>query len=65
MYRLNVFPVHLPSLRERGEDVVLLAEMFARQLGKRRGFSVATLSEPQKRRLRGYDWPGNVRERWE
>ena len=62
MYRLNVFPVHLPSLRERGEDVVLLAEMFARQLGKRRGLSVATLSEPQKRRLRGYDWPGNVRE---
>ena len=62
MYRLNVFPVHLPSLRERGEDVVLLAEMFARQLGKRRGLSVATLSESQKRRLRGYDWPGNVRE---
>ena len=62
MYRLNVFPVNLPSLRERGEDVVLLAEMFARQLGKRRGLSVAALSEPQKRKLRGYDWPGNVRE---
>src|SRR5262249_10061380 len=62
MYRLNVFPVHLPSLRERGEDVVLLAEMFARQLGKRRGVTVAVLSEAQKRRLRGYDWPGNVRE---
>ncbi|HKA18670.1 MAG TPA: sigma 54-interacting transcriptional regulator [Blastocatellia bacterium] len=62
MYRLNVFPVHLPSLRERGEDVVLLAEMFARQLGKRRGLTVATLSEAQKSRLRRYDWPGNIRE---
>ena len=62
MYRLNVFPVHLPSLRERGKDVVLLAEMFARQLGKRRGLSVAPLSEAQKSRLRAYDWPGNVRE---
>ena len=61
-YRLNVFPLHLPSLRERGDDVVLLAEMFARQLAKRRGLSVASLSEAQKSRLRGYEWPGNVRE---
>ena len=62
MYRLNVFPVHLPPLRERGEDVILLAEMFARNLGKRKGVRMTTLSEHQKSRLRGYDWPGNVRE---
>lgn len=62
MYRLNVFPVHLPPLRERGEDVILLAEMFARNLAKRRGRTVAPLSESQKSRLRAYEWPGNIRE---
>ena len=62
MYRLNVFPLHLPPLRGRGDDVILLAEMFARNLAQRRGRSVAPLSESQKSRLRAYEWPGNVRE---
>src|SRR5262249_47986840 len=62
MYRLNVFPVHLPSLRERGDDVVLLAEKFARNLAKRRGRTVAAFTERQKSMLRTYEWPGNVRE---
>jgi PAS domain S-box-containing protein len=62
MYRLNVFPVHLPPLRERGDDVVLLAEMFARNLGKKNGRTVAPFTESAKARLRRYEWPGNVRE---
>jgi PAS domain S-box-containing protein len=62
LYRLNVFPVHLPPLRERGEDVVLLAEAFARKLADRAGRRVAPLTEDAKARLRRYEWPGNVRE---
>ncbi|HMG73329.1 MAG TPA: sigma-54 dependent transcriptional regulator [Pyrinomonadaceae bacterium] len=61
-YRLNVIPLNLPSLRERGEDVLLLARHFlvkhATQLNKQMaGFSVNAL-----RKLYFYDWPGNVRE---
>src|SRR5262245_17914008 len=62
MYRLNVFPVHLPPLRERGDDVVHLAEIFARNLAKKRGRTVAPFTESGKARLRRYEWPGNVRE---
>jgi len=61
-YRLNVFPVRVPPLRERGEDVVLLAEAFARNLARRRGQTVAPLTEDGKAKLRRYEWPGNVRE---
>jgi PAS domain S-box-containing protein len=62
LYRLNVFPLHLPPLRERGEDVVLLAETFARGFATKRGQKAAALSPDDKARLRRYDWPGNVRE---
>ena len=62
LYRLNVFPVHLAPLRERGEDVVLLAEAFARKLADRAGCRAVTLTEDAKAKLRRYDWPGNVRE---
>ncbi len=62
MYRLNVFPVHLPPLRERGDDVVHLAEIFARTLAKKRGRTLAPFTETGKARLRRYEWPGNVRE---
>jgi PAS domain S-box-containing protein len=62
MYRLNVFPVHVPALRERGDDVVLLAEKFAQNLARRRGCDVAPLAETAKVKLRRYEWPGNVRE---
>jgi PAS domain S-box-containing protein len=61
-YRLNVFPIHLPPLRERGEDVVLLAEACARKLAERAGRRAAPLTEDAKARLRRYEWPGNVRE---
>jgi DNA-binding NtrC family response regulator len=61
-YRLNVFPIEMPPLRERREDIPLLVEYFidryANKAGKRiRGINRATLD-----RLKSYDWPGNVRE---
>jgi PAS domain S-box-containing protein len=62
LYRLNVFPMHVPPLRERGEDVVLLAEAFARNFARLRGGTVAPLTEAAKAKLQRYEWPGNVRE---
>jgi PAS domain S-box-containing protein len=61
-YRLNVFPLTLPPLRERGADVVLLAERFARHFAARAGQQLAPLSAEAAARLRRYAWPGNVRE---
>jgi len=61
LYRLNVFPIELPPLRDRLSDLPLLAEHFLRgigeQEGRRRRFSAAALEQ-----LAGYHWPGNVRE---
>ncbi|MDH5574522.1 MAG: sigma 54-interacting transcriptional regulator [Nitrospirota bacterium] len=61
-YRLNVFPIHLPPLRERGEDVVLLANSFVQHFSQRMGRTVSPLSPEGLRRLTAYQWPGNVRE---
>jgi len=61
-YRLNVFPVHVPPLRERGDDVVLLAEAFVAGQSKRLGRTVASLSPDCVARIKSYPWPGNVRE---
>ena len=61
-YRLSVFPITLPALRERGDDVVLLAEEFARQFARRMGRHVEPLSPAMAARLKAYAWPGNVRE---
>ncbi len=61
-YRLNVFPIHLPPLRERGEDVVLLANTFVQHFAQRMGRTVAPLSPDALGRLTAYHWPGNVRE---
>jgi PAS domain S-box-containing protein len=61
-YRLSVFPLTLPPLRERGDDVLLLAEEFARQFAARAGRQLAPLGVEAAARLRGYSWPGNVRE---
>jgi two-component system, NtrC family, response regulator AtoC len=60
-YRLNVFPIALPALRERGGDVELLAEHFLAEVSAREG-SVKTLSAAAKAKLLRYRWPGNVRE---
>jgi len=61
-YRLNVFPVHLPPLRERGEDILLLANHFVRELGTRIGRGEPGLSRDAQELLRAYPWPGNIRE---
>jgi transcriptional regulator with GAF, ATPase, and Fis domain len=61
-YRLNVFPIEVPPLRERGDDIGLLASTFANKFAKRMGRSIELLSEDCARRLKAYSWPGNVRE---
>ena len=61
-FRLAVFPIEIPPLRDRGEDVVLLASHFAAQLGKELRRRDAVLSEASISALREHKWPGNVRE---
>jgi len=61
-YRLSVFPVDVPPLRERGDDVVQLAQHFLEQTCKDFGRQVLTLTRAQTANLRTYDWPGNIRE---
>jgi transcriptional regulator with GAF, ATPase, and Fis domain len=61
-YRLSVFPIHLPPLRERGEDVVLLAQEFVRRLGEQMGKGEPGLSRDARELLMTYPWPGNIRE---
>lgn len=61
-YRLNVVPIFLPSLRERKEDIPLLAEHFREKLSKALGKNVTTITPRAMRCLMSYDWPGNVRE---
>jgi DNA-binding NtrC family response regulator len=61
-YRLNVIPVHLPPLRNRGDDVVLLARHFAQTTADRHGVTPPAIRPDVIARLRAYDWPGNVRE---
>jgi len=61
-YRLSVFNVHLPPLRERGDDVLLLADHFIRSLGEKMGKGDLTLSRDACELLRRHPWPGNIRE---
>jgi two-component system response regulator AtoC len=61
LYRLQVFPIHMPPLRERNEDVELLADHFLGQLNERQGSS-KRFTEDSMERLRSHSWPGNVRE---
>jgi transcriptional regulator with GAF, ATPase, and Fis domain len=61
-YRLNVFPLRLPPLRERGEDVVHLASVFARRFATKMGRAISPLTTECAHRLKAYAWPGNVRE---
>ena len=61
-YRLNVFPIHVPPLRERREDVPLLAHHFRTRFAREQGGEPPRITDETLRRMQGYDWPGNVRE---
>lgn len=61
-YRLNVFPIRLPSLRERSTDIPLLARFFLDKFARKMGKAIRDLSPRACERLLGYSWPGNIRE---
>ena len=61
-YRLNVIQLELPSLRQRGNDILLLAQKFINELSQRFNKSVIGLSQPAAACLLAYHWPGNIRE---
>ena len=61
-YRLNVFPISLPPLRERKEDIPLLADWFIQHFNKQMGKKVSKIPRSVMKELQAYSWPGNVRE---
>jgi two-component system nitrogen regulation response regulator GlnG len=61
-YRLSVFTIHLPPLRERGDDLPLLAQHYLRRFSRELGRDVRQVAPEAMARLRGYSWPGNIRE---
>jgi formate hydrogenlyase transcriptional activator len=61
-YRLNVFPIHLPSLRERGDDIPLLVEYLIDRYAKKAGKKFRAISKKTLELFETYDWPGNIRE---
>jgi|GEM_PF-1151363 len=61
-YRLAVFPIKLPPLRERSDDIAELVHVFTKEFAQRLGRAVEPPSEPEMTRLQAYGWPGNIRE---
>jgi len=61
-YRLNVFPIAMPPLRQRREDIPMLVEHFANKFSESMGKSITSISPATLRTLQDYQWPGNVRE---
>jgi PAS domain S-box-containing protein len=61
-YRLNVFPIRVPSLRERKSDIPLLVEYLVERYAKRIGKKISRIKKRTLDLFRGYDWPGNIRE---
>ncbi len=61
-YRISTFPIELPPLRSRGNDLLLLAEHFVRGQKKILGREISAVSADMMRQMRDYDWPGNIRE---
>ena len=61
-YRLSVFPIQVPSLRDRGGDIPLLVEYFAARYARKLGKKITDVSRTTMELLKAYDWPGNIRE---
>jgi DNA-binding NtrC family response regulator len=61
-YRLNVFPLAIPALRERADDIPLLVEYFIERYARQAGKTIRRVNKRTLDRLRSYPWPGNVRE---
>jgi PAS domain S-box-containing protein len=61
-YRLNVFPIEVPPLRERKDDVQLLVEYFVQRYGVKAGKNIRSIEKRTLDLLQSYDWPGNIRE---
>jgi PAS domain S-box-containing protein len=61
-YRLNVFPITVPPLRQRKEDIPLLVDHFVKALSKKLGKPITSISSTTVKKLNDYSWPGNVRE---
>src|SRR5208337_854418 len=61
-YRLNVFPIFIPPLRERPEDIPLLVRHFVRQFAQRMQKTIEEVSSESMEALTRYQWPGNIRE---
>ena len=62
LYRLNVFPLDMPPLRERKTDIPLLANFFMNKFGKKMGKDIKGVSKATLERMESYSWPGNIRE---
>jgi formate hydrogenlyase transcriptional activator len=61
-YRLNVFPIEMPSLRQRKDDILILVEYFVQRYAKRAGKNFRSIDKRTLEVLQCYDWPGNIRE---
>jgi PAS domain S-box-containing protein len=61
-YRLNVFPIEMPPLRERKDDILMLVEYFVQRYARKAGKNIRTIEKRTLERLHAYDWPGNIRE---
>jgi DNA-binding NtrC family response regulator len=62
LYRINTIEIHIPPLRERGNDVMLLAEHFLVRFNRKYGKKLKSISKDARTKLQSYSWPGNVRE---
>jgi DNA-binding NtrC family response regulator len=61
-YRLDVFPIHVPPLRDREDDILMLVEYFVQRYSARMAKRIRSVDKKTLQRLQSYDWPGNIRE---
>jgi DNA-binding NtrC family response regulator len=62
LYRLNVFPIEVPPLRERKDDILMLVDYFVQRYANRAGKNIRSIDQKTLDLLQSYDWPGNIRE---